>query len=97
MTEIIDTYRPRFGRIRWAFVRALLRALNLAEGRFGRIREWALQEAVDSSPDFETFQAWVEQHYAQRGMKARVTLEVATVPPVQPPEPTHLLDTQYLQ
>jgi hypothetical protein len=95
--EIIDTHRPRFGRIRWALVRALLTVLNRLDLRLAKVREWAIQEAVDSSPDFDTFETWVVKHFAERGMKANVTVEAANVPPVQPPEPTHLLDTQYLQ
>lgn len=93
--EIVDTHRPRFGRIRWAFIRGLLRSLNLVEGRFNRLREWALQEAVDSSPDFETFQTWVVTHYAQRGMRATVRLDEAVTPEL--PTPTHIANSTYLQ
>jgi hypothetical protein len=93
---IIDNHPPRFGKVRWAFVRGLLWALNRAEGRFNRIREWALQEAVDCSPDFITFESWVRNHYAERGMKANVVLHEAVVPPVVP-EQTHVFDSKYLQ
>jgi hypothetical protein len=90
MIEIIDNHRPRFGTIRWWFVRRLLAALNLAEGRFSALREWALQEAVESSPDFESFEAWVTEHYAARGRKVTVDVIKAVVPPVVPtPPPTH--------
>jgi hypothetical protein len=90
MPDITDTYRPRFGRIRWYLVRKLLAALNLVEGRFQRLREWALQEAVESSPDFDTFEAWVTEHYAARGRKVTVDVVAAIVPPVVPtPPPTH--------
>lgn len=82
MPEIIDNNPPRFGRIRWWLVRRLLAALNLVEGRFARLREWALQEAVESSPDFQTFQAWVTEHYAARGIKAVVEVVEAVVPPM---------------
>jgi hypothetical protein len=86
---VIDNAPPRFGRIRWFLVRRLLAALNLVEGRFQRLREWALQEAVESSPDFDTFEAWVTEHYAARGRKVTVDVIKAVVPPVVPtPPPT---------
>ena len=89
MTDIIDRNPPRFGRLRWWLVRKLLAALNLVEGRFQTLREWALQEAVESSPDFPTFEAWVTAHYAARGRKVKVDVIKATVPPVVPtPPPT---------
>lgn len=93
---IIDNHRPRFGAIRWWLVRRLLAALNLVEGRFAKVREWALQEAVESSPDFETFQAWVTEHYAARGIRATVEVVKAIVPPVVPPKPTHVLNGSHL-
>jgi len=87
---VIDNERPRFGRIRWYLVRRLLAALNLVEGRFQTLREWALQEAVESSPDYDTFEAWVTAHYAARGRKVSVGVIKATVPPVAAtPPPTH--------
>ena len=90
MPDIIDNARPRFGTIRWWLVRRLLAAPNLVEGRFQRLREWALQEAVESSPDFDTFEAWVTEHYAARGRKVTVGVIKAVVPPVVPtPPPTH--------
>jgi hypothetical protein len=85
---IIDNQPPRFGRIRWFLVRRLLAALNLVEGRFQRLREWALQEAVESSPDFESFEAWVTEHYAARGRKVTVEAIQAVVPPAVPTLPT---------
>lgn len=88
--SIIDNHRPRFGTLRWWFVRRLLAALNLVEGRFQTLREWALEEAVASSPDFPTFEAWVTEHYAARGRKVKVDVVQAVVPPVVPtPPPTH--------
>ncbi len=90
MTDIIDSHRPRFATARWWLVRRLLAALNLVEGRFQSLREWALEEAVASSPDFPTFEAWVVQHYAARGKKVTVDVVQAVVPPVVPtPPPTH--------
>ena len=90
MPDIVDSNPPRFGRIRWFLVRRLLAALNLVEGRFASLREWALQEAVESSPDFESFEAWVTEHYAARGRKVTVDVIKAVVPPVVPtPPPTH--------
>ncbi len=90
MTDIVDSNPPRFGRIRWYLVRRLLAALNLVEGRFASLREWALQEAVESSPDFESFEAWVTAHYAARGRKVTVDVIKAVVPPVaSTPPPTH--------
>jgi hypothetical protein len=87
---IIDNHPPRFGRIRWWLVRRLLAALNLVEGRFASLREWALQEAVESSPDYDTFEAWVTEHYAARGRKVTVDVVKAVVPPVVPTPPlTH--------
>ena len=85
MPDIIDSHRPKFGTIRWWLVRKLLAALNLVEGRFQRLREWALQEAVESSPDYDTFEAWVTAHYAARGRKVTVEVVQAVVPPVVPP------------
>lgn len=86
---IEDNHRPRFGTIRWWLVRKLLAALNLVEGRFQSLREWALQEAVESSPDYDTFEAWVTAHYAARGRKVAVEVVKAVVPPVVPtPPPT---------
>jgi hypothetical protein len=82
---VIDNERPRFGRIRWFLVRRLLAALNLVEGRCQRLREWALQEAVESSPDFDTFETWVTEHYAARGRKVTVEVIEAVVPPIVPP------------
>jgi len=87
---VIDNERPRFGRIRWWLIRRLLAALNLVEGRFQTLREWALQEAVESSPDYNTFEAWVTAHYAARGRKVTVDVVQAVVPPVAAtPPPTH--------
>lgn len=97
MTDIVDSYRPRFGTIRWWLVRRLLAALNLVEGRFQRLREWALEEAVASSPDFPTFEAWVVQHYAARGRKVKVDVVPATVLPVAMPTPTAVVNSTYLQ
>jgi hypothetical protein len=94
---IIDNESPRFGRIRWYLVRRLLAALNLVEGRCQRLREWALQEAVESSPDFETFQNWVTEHYAARSRKVTVEVIKATVPPVVPTPPTAIVNSTYLQ
>ena len=91
---IIDNQPPRFGRIRWWLVRRLLAALNLVEGRFTKLREWALNEAVNSSPDFDTFQAWVTEHYAARGIPT-VTVEKAVVPSL--PVPTSVVNSTYLQ
>ena len=82
---IEDNARPRFGRIRWWLVRRLLAALNLVEGRFASLREWALQEAVASSPDFATFETWVTEHYAARGRKVTVEVVEAVVPPTPKP------------
>ena len=95
MIEIIDNHRPRFGTVRWWFVRRLLAVLNLAEGRFSALREWALQEAVECSPDFPTFEAWCVQHYAARGMKATVTINEAVIPPL--PVPNAVANSTYLQ
>jgi hypothetical protein len=87
---IEDNQPPRFGRIRWYLVRKLLAALNLVEGRFASLREWALQEAVESSPDYDTFEAWVTEHYAARGRKVTVDVIKAVVSPVVPTPPlTH--------
>jgi hypothetical protein len=94
---VIDNERPRFGRIRWYLVRRLLAALNLVEGRCQRLREWALQEAVESSPDFDTFEAWVTEHYAARGRKVLVGVIKAVVPPVAAPTPTAVVNSTYLQ
>ena len=86
---IEDNHRPKFGTLRWWLVRKLLAALNLVEGRFQTLREWALQEAVESSPDYDTFEAWVTAHYAARGRKVTVEVVKAVVPPVAPtPPPT---------
>jgi hypothetical protein len=85
---VIDNASPRFGRIRWFLVRKLLAALNLAEGRFASLREWALQEAVESSPDFDTFEAWVTEHYAARGRKVTVGVVKAVTPEPMIPKPT---------
>lgn len=95
MIDIIDSHHPRFGRIRWWLVRRLLAALNLVEGRFQSLREWALEEAVASSPDFDTFEAWVVQHYAARGKKVTVDVVKAVVPPM--PTPTAVVNSTYLQ
>ena len=92
---IDDNETPRFGRVRWWLVRKLLAALNLVEGRFQSLREWALQEAVESSPDFPTFEAWVTEHYAARGRKVTVTAIQAVVPPM--PTPTTVVNSTYLQ
>ena len=94
MTDIIDNARPRFGTIRWWLVRKLLAALNLVEGRFASLREWALQEAVESSPDFPTFEAWVTAHYAARGRKVKVDVIKAVVPPM--PTPTAVVNGSHL-
>jgi hypothetical protein len=93
---IEDNHTPRFGRIRWWLVRKLLAALNLVEGRFQTLREWALQEAVESSPDFPTFEAWVTAHYAARGRKVKVDVVKAVVPPVAVPTPTAIVNGSHL-
>jgi len=88
---IEDNHTPRFGRIRWFLVRRLLAALNLVEGRFQSLREWALEEAVASSPNYDAFEAWVTAHYAARGRKVTVDVIAAVVPPVVPtPPPTQV-------
>ena len=92
---VIDNHTPRFGPLRWWFIRKLLAALSLVEGRFQSLREWALQEAVESSPDFPTFEAWVTEHYAARGRKVKVGVIKAVVPPV--PTPTAVVNSTYLQ
>lgn len=94
--DIVDNHRPRFGTVRWWLVRRLLAALNLVEGRFARVREWALEEAVASSPDFATFETWVVEHYAARGRKVVVEKMVAVVPPVVPVRPTHVVNGTHL-
>ena len=93
---IEDNHAPRFGRVRWWLVRKLLAALNLVEGRFQSLREWALQEAVESSPDFPTFEAWVTAHYAARGRKVTVGVIKAVVPPVALPTPTAVVNGSHL-
>lgn len=93
--SIIDSHRPRFRTVRWWLVRNLLAALNIVEGRFQSLREWALEEAVASSPDFHTFEAWVVQHYAARGKKVTVDVVKAVVPPM--PTPTAVVNSTYLQ
>jgi hypothetical protein len=95
MIEIIDDHRPRFGTVRWWFVRRLLALLNVVEGRFAALREWALQEAVECSPNFEVFEAWVVEHYAARGIKATVKVEEAIVPTL--PVPNAVANSTYLQ
>jgi hypothetical protein len=92
---IDDNETPRFGALRWWLVRKLLAALSLVEGRFQSLREWALQEAVESSPDFPTFEAWVTEHYAARGRKVKVGVIKAVVPPM--PTPTAVVNSTYLQ
>ena len=92
---VIDNETPRFGPMRWWLIRRLLAALNLVEGRFQSLREWALQEAVESSPDFDTFEAWVTEHYAARGRKVKVDVIKAVVPPM--PTPTAVVNSTYLQ
>ena len=93
---VIDNHSPRFGTIRWWLVRKLLAALNLVEGRFASLREWALQEAVESSPDYDTFEAWVTAHYAARGRKVTVGVIKAVVPPVAVPTPTAVVNGSHL-
>lgn len=95
MTDIIDARPPRFAAARWWLVRKLLAALNLVEGRFQSLREWALEEAVASSPDFATFETWVTAHYAARGRKVKVEVVEAVVPPVAPP-PSHRINGAHL-
>jgi hypothetical protein len=56
-----------------------------------------LQEAVESSPDFDTFEAWVTEHYAARGRKVSVGVIKAVVPPVAAPTPTAIVNSTYLQ
>lgn len=92
---IDDNETPRFGTLRWWFIRKFLAALNLVEGRFQSLREWALQQAVESSPDFPTFEAWVTEHYAARGRKVKVDVIKAVVPPM--PTPTVVVNSTYLQ
>lgn len=92
---VIDNETPRFGSVRWWLVRRLLAALNLVEGRFQSLREWALQEAVESSPDFDTFEAWVTAHYAARGRKVMIDVVKAVVPPT--PVPTAFVNSTFLQ
>ena len=92
---IEDNQTPRFGTVRWWLVRRLLAALNLVEGRFQSLREWALQQAVESSPNFETFEAWLTEHYAARGRKVKVDVIKAVVPPM--PTPTVVVNSTYLQ
>ena len=94
MTDIIDARPPRFAAARWWLVRRLLAALNLVEGRFQSLREWALEEAVASSPDFDTFEAWVTGHYAARGRKVKVEVMEAVVPPM--PTPTAVVNQTHL-
>jgi len=94
MTDIIDARPPRFAAVRWWLVRKLLAALNLVEGRFQSLREWALEEAVASSPDFATFEAWVTGHYAARGRKVKVEVVQAVVPPM--PTPTAVVNQTHL-
>lgn len=85
MTDIIDARPPRFSRIRWRFVRSLLGVLNVLERGTAAVREWALQEAVNSSPDYAAFEQFIHEHYQERGIKA--TVQVVRAPPV--PEITH--------
>jgi hypothetical protein len=94
---IEDNHRPRFSTARWWLIRRLLAALNLVVGRFASLREWALQEAVESSPDFDTFEAWVVEHYAARGRKVTVDVVPAIVLPVAMPTPTAVVNSTYLQ
>lgn len=94
-TVIEDNDRPRFATARWWLIRRLLAALNLVEGRFAKVREWALEEAVASSPDFDTFQAWVIEHYAARGRKVTVDVVKAVVSPM--PTPNVVVNSTYLQ
>jgi hypothetical protein len=94
---LIDSNPVRFGTLRWWLIRKLLAALNLAEGRFAKVREWALQEAVECSPDFDTFQDWVVEHYAARGRKVTVDVIPTTVLPVVAPTPTAVVNSTYLQ
>ena len=94
---VIDNETLRFGPLRWWLIRKLLAALYLFEGRFQSLREWALQEAVESSPDFPTFEAWVTEHYAARGRKVKVGVIPATVLPVAVPTPTAVVNSTYLQ
>ena len=94
MPDIIDARPPRFAAVRWWLVRKLLATLNLVEGRFQSLREWALEEAVASSPDFDTFEAWVTEHYAARGKKVTVTAIEAVVPPM--PTPTAFVNQTHL-
>jgi hypothetical protein len=97
MTDVLDGRPPRFGRVRWAFVRGVLWALNVFERWASNTREWALNEAVASSPDFSTFEAFITRHYSDRGLSATVSVVHATVTstPVIPKH-THVVSTPYL-
>lgn len=78
-SRILDAAPPRFGRIRWAIARFVLGLTNLTHRPMSRIREWALEEAVASSPSYEVFEAFITRHYAARGQKATVSVIHATV------------------
>ena len=85
MTDIFDARPPRFSRIRWRFVRTLLGAMNVLERWTASVREWALQEAVESSPDYTAFEQFIHDHYQERGIKA--TVHIVNALPT--PEITH--------
>ena len=89
MTDVFDARPPRFSRIRWRFVRTLLGAMNVLERWTASVREWALQEAVESSPDYTAFEQFIHDHYQERGVKATVSVIQATVIPPPTPEITH--------
>lgn len=92
MPSTIDGRPPKFGKVRWLFVRAALSALNAVERRVAQFREWALEEAVAASPSFETFQTYITKHYEARGLTAKVSVIEATVVATPTPRPTALVN-----
>lgn len=93
--DVLDVRPPRFGRIRWVFARAVLWTTNRAERLTARVREWALNEAVASSPTFDVFEAYVTRHFAERGIQATVT-KLSAEPSAPIPQPTVSVRSAYL-
>lgn len=92
MPSVIDGRPPKFGKVRWLFVRTVLATTNVVERTLTQVREWALREAVASSPSFETFQTYITKHYADRGLTAKVSVVEATVVATPAPRPTHFVN-----
>lgn len=62
------------GSWKWWAMQRFLRGWLKVEKAAERVREWAMEKAIQVAPDFETFVEFLQTYFEARGLKIKVTM-----------------------